>query len=241
MPAHPASLPAMLAMHSDFSSPGSPPSTISGGSISYTGLTPWFGFGSANGYHPPATQEYPAIGSFTYNVPSWANYLDVAILGGGGGGRAGDPFGGNGEGGHGGGWATATLTRGAELATSATTAVVTVGGGGAGGTFNPASNPGSNGGASSISCAAEGGGTTNVIGAAGLGGTLISPSRDLTGQSPGNVTYNGITYYGGGAQTVASSPGNAPGGGGSGGSSWNAGTPAGSGAGGVVWITARQS
>jgi hypothetical protein len=102
--------------------------------------------------------------------------------------------------------------------------VIALGPGGGGGAGFP--NPGSAGTSTTVTV-----GTTTVTAAAGTGG----PSGNTTftgavGASPGNETYNSVTYYGGGQSsygygivTVGSSPGGGGAGGGTGGSYGNGG------------------
>jgi hypothetical protein len=242
MPVNTAMLPAALAAYSG-TSPGEP--NIEYGNYSWDTGVPWFGLGIGTvGSHSAVLREFNDPGFVVDNVPEWVNYIDFIIVPGAGGGRSGDIIGGNGQGGQTSGWVAGTLTRGAEFDTDATQIGVTVGSGGAGGLYNspvPGSNPGSNGTYSAVQINKPGGGQNVYTATGGLGGTLISGLRDVTGQSPGNVSYADHVFYGGAAQTVAGYGGNFPGGGGAGGSNvFGAKVNGGDGANGIAWLNYRQ-
>jgi len=173
----------------------------------------------------PTLSIYDVVGTFTYNIPWWANYLDLIALGGGGGGKGLGLVGVWGNGGRAGGWGLVTLQRGNQIPWTTTTLSVTVGGGGSGG-----SSSGGNGG--------DGGGSSVVgyVGGAGGAGSTTT-GLDANGNSPGNQTWNGVQYNGGGS-VGALTNGDPPGGGGGGSTvTLTAGRP---GARGQVWIRAYQ-
>jgi hypothetical protein len=199
---------------------------------------PWFGLGLGDvGYHTPVLVEYPTAGTYTYTVPSWAKYVDVIALGGGGGGHAGYFTIGNGGGGHSGVWKTQTLQRGVDFGAAVTSMTVTVGAGGAGGNVTGVTaHSGAAGANTTIAFTDPSSATTTVTATGGLGGTDISPGNATGGDSPGNTTYIGRTFYGGpGSGTTGNSPGGGGAGGNSGSSQWGA-----DGAAGVCWLNARQ-
>ncbi|AXH46863.1 minor tail protein [Mycobacterium phage Aminay] len=222
---------------------------IAASSLTYTGDTAWFGIGIAAGdvpppYQAPRTTEISTTGAYTYTIPSWANYIDVILLGGGAGGHGGN--GGNGQGGDGGlggNWVTETLVRGVDFPTNTTQLTGYVGAGGAGGPKEQAGDPGGTTSRLPIS-----GGKTGVAAGGGLsGGGYASTQAQNWGMTPGNQTYGGTTYIGGATVLDASAqngaPGNAPGGGGAGGAGgiYTVAWAGGAGARGGAWFVARQS
>jgi hypothetical protein len=120
---------------------------------------PWFGLGGSTVpvTIAPQTTLFNTAGEFTYDVPEFAKFLDVIVLGGGSSG-------------------TSLSTEGAVGGNSTATV-----------------------------------GSTTLTGAGGAGGIEGSPN----GASPGNVTFDGVTYFGGTAVGPGSN-GSAPGGGGGG-------------------------
>lgn len=63
----------------------SSPATIN--DVTYSPHVPWFAIGGAAGaaQTAPQTMKYATVGTYTYNVPGFANHVDVVALGGGGG------------------------------------------------------------------------------------------------------------------------------------------------------------
>lgn len=176
--------------------------------------------------HSPSTTTFstPQSGT-TLPIPSWCNTVEVVCLGGGGGGRQGGTWGVSGEGGDNGAYDTATWTRGTDF-TGTPNITITVAAAATGG-----SGTGDNGG----NCTAAITGHT-VTGTGGEGGDALNAvGSDKNGQSPGNQTYGGVVYVGGGTQSSYGGNGAAPGGGGAGGNfvSFQGG---GDGAVGAVWI-----
>lgn len=243
-PSHPTVIPAQPAA---VITSGGSPASIPFASVTYAGDLAWFGSGIITGDTPPdyfaprTTQIGDGnSGTYTYDIPTWANYIDVVLVGAGGGGRGGDPgFGRSGDGGFAGSWQGETLVRGTDFPTGATTLSFVVGDGGPGGYYSAGGdgNPTIRAGIPS--------GKSSLVAAGGAGGTTYNGTR---GRSPGNFTFNGITYTGGGTAYTAGGGGNgyggsAPGGGGGGGSGGTYGIAwaGGGGARGSAWATARQS
>lgn len=166
------------------------------------------------------TTTYTTVGSGTYTIPAWCSFVDIICIGGGqGGGNA--TGAGTGWGGLAGSWNGGTFSRSTNWAT--TTLSYTVGGGGLGGTVDNDTKAGDAGGNSS-------GGSVTANGASSTG-----RNTSATGASPGNYTFNSVTYTGGAA--VNNAAGNPPGGGGYGGTFGGNGF---NGARGQVWFVARQ-
>ena len=233
--------------------PAKPAATLGSGthdgqafaSLTYTGNTPWFGIGIAEGDVPPAyfaprTTTYDTVGTFVYDVPPWANFVDDVLCSAGGGAHGG--YGGvpiTGEGGKAGVWATETLVRGVDFP-DVPNATITfdVPAGGAGG---PKEEDGADGGFARRR--AISGGKAQLVALGGDGGD--SYDSPVTGGSPGNITYADKNYIGGtgGAHGAPGKNGTAPGGGGGGGDGgfYTIAAPGGTGARGQVWATARQS
>ena len=237
LPNHPGVYPRRLSAVRN-SGTSAPPSTIATGSVSYATNVPFMEFGISAGDvdipHTPQQLLFNSAGSSSIPIPSWANFVERIVLGGGGGGRRGGGFGLTGEGGDNGAWAASTLVRGTDF-TGVTSISITVGAGGFGGSSS-AGESGGNGGTSSASI------TGHILTAAGgVGGNDLNfGGTNKNGQSPGNITYEGVPYVGGGTQSTFGASGAAPGGGGAGGSDsgYQAG---GAGAVGAVWIRFRQS
>lgn len=203
--------------------------TTPGGSVTANGVFTYYNSYSA------VTASYTAAGSGSYTIPSWANFVDVIVLGGGQGGGRGYGVGNPGVGGAAGVWAAATLTRGTSISWATTTLSYTVGSGGAGGTVQTLNlNYGANGGSSSAS----------TVTAAGGSGGQAGLAKVYYGDGPGNYTFNSVTYTGGADNTLEINPfgyeGYAPGGGGQGGAGGFPGTVGGNGAAGAVYFRAYQ-
>ena len=178
--------------------------------------------------YAPQTTSFTTVGSATYTVPAWCNFVDVIVLGGGQGGGAGT-VGLTGSGGNAGSWNSALLSRGTSNLPWETTSIsVTVGAGGIKGAQFTYDTPGGAGGASSIS--------TGTFSLSGSGGPA-SNRGNVIGANAGNTTVNTVTYTGGdgGGQGSAGSP---PGGGGGGGAIFNG--VGGDGGRGQVWFRAHQ-
>lgn len=213
-----------------------PPSTLT---PSYGSNVPFIEFGVTASTtvlpHSPEIRQFSAPGSTSYPIPSWANFVDRVVLGGGGGGHQGATLGIGGAGGGAGTWASDTLTRGTDFtgSVSLTTVVGAPGAAGVGGN-------GGNGGTSSSDITS----THTISSTGGVGSTSIDLIGTAhTGASPGNYTFPGggpaWTISGGAAQNTYGADGNPSGGAGAGGN-WISIQPGGAGAPGTVYYRFRQ-
>lgn len=184
--------------------------TTPGGSVTGSNVFTYY-----NSYSP-STTNYTAAGSFTFTIPAWCNKIDIIGIGAGFSGANGSLFV-TGPGGEAGSWATTTLTRGSSIPWSTTTLSGQVGQS-TSGSIDAAKNPSKVG---------------NFLTAAG-GDALVST---LNGGSPGNTTFNGVTYVGGIGGTPNTAV-TAPGAGGRGGAIFNG--PGENGANGAVWFRCYQ-
>ncbi|WP_344784077.1 hypothetical protein [Gordonia caeni] len=191
-------------------------------------------------WQEPILHSLTAVGSHTISIPPWARYIDMICLGGGGGGSTGNQINQEGYGGGGATWMTDTLDRG-EGRNTWTVVNATVGAGG--GTQ-------ANGQASSVNVP----GVVTISSSGGIGrsdnGSFLGDARNGQAVQGGNgtvagqyqnLTYQGVTYIGGGPSTgdTANVPGS--GGRGGGGTTWpltpGTGRPGGRG---QVWIRFRS-
>ncbi|QGJ87735.1 hypothetical protein SEA_BIANCATRI92_8 [Mycobacterium phage BiancaTri92] len=178
------------------------------------------------------TQQFNTAGDYAFNIPFNCRFLDVIVLGGGGAGQASAAFLNYGQPGAPGSWAGVTLKRGVDIPWGVLQITGTVGAGGAAWTIYGAI-PGGPGGASTATF--TGGGT--LQGNGGAGGVGWATAAGSRGPGPGNFTWNGKLYVGGGlADQGAVKNGLPPGGAGSG--NYPGGGGAGNGAPGSVWIRA---
>lgn len=195
----------------------------------YDSAVPWISLagGAGRAQHLPETVEFETAGSGqTYNVPSWVidgDYIDVVPCGAGAGGSyAGlTPIGGPSAAGYKGGgpgqWNPQRLRYGDayDIPTGTTTFTVNVGAGGAPGLYTGETHVkahGSNGGSTTVVIPGHPTITANGGSADGASGT---PGYSYTGDSPGNVSHQGVTYFGGtAAATNVGEAGHLPGGGG---------------------------
>ncbi|WP_366652851.1 glycine-rich domain-containing protein, partial [Mycobacterium asiaticum] len=246
------------------------PASIS--SPTYDAAVPWLALAGAAGraQHAPETVEFETAGTFTYNLPSWieeGDYVVVVPCGAGAGGsyqgivntNDAAPY----KGGGAGQWNPILLRYGDDydIPTGTTSFTVTVGAGGSGAVqTHPSHTPGygTDGGDTTVAIAgyptitADGGvqnGATVQTGT--VGGLGIVPTY-LKGDSPGNIVFEGVTYFGGDRSSSAfggaANPGNGPGGGGGVGASQHDGSlpkfnwdqDGGAGAPGACYITAIQ-
>ncbi|QCG76887.1 hypothetical protein SEA_XIANYUE_32 [Mycobacterium phage XianYue] len=175
-------------------------------------------------------------GAYTYQIPPWANFIDVILLGAGGGGQGMGSLSTWGKGGAAGSWVVVTLRRGVHIPLTTTTITGSIGAGGArgAGTFLPV--VGGNGSAGGNTTATATGMTAlTALGGAGGSGGAIDPFT-AAGKSPGDQTLNGRLYQGGAGSSGAANP---PGAGGGGAlislQNGNAGAP------GAAWFFAYQS
>ncbi|MDT5095725.1 MAG: hypothetical protein QOH60_5088 [Mycobacterium sp.] len=170
------------------------------------------------------------VGTTTYTIPPWCNYVDLFLIGGGGGASSNN-------GGLAGAFKTTSLWRGpgdpphgenvVPLPPTTTLITMTVGAGGAGGTVT---NQPTNGGDTTATADGISDQTAEGGGAAG------SSSLTGVGPQPSEQTLGPTTETAGSDQTNAGQPGNEPGGGGAGGGFF----AGGSGADGIAWVVARQ-
>jgi hypothetical protein len=240
-PAHPSVVPAKPA-----ATTSGTPGNVAFGSIVYSGNTPWYGIGIVEGdtpppFNAPRTFQFTTAGANTFNIPAWANFIDVISLGGGGGGGSSNAAA-TGQGGAGGAWNTTTLTRGVQFKSDLTTMTATVGAGGnGGGAVVFSGNNGTSGAASTLAYLNPSSSTVTFTAAGGgWGGQAVDNNGaipgGISGKSPGNTTYLGTEYYGG-ASASAGNSANGPGGGGPGGQAFKGGRD---GAKGTIILVARQ-
>ncbi|ACH62114.1 hypothetical protein MYRNA_113 [Mycobacterium phage Myrna] len=174
-------------------------------------------------------------GPYTFDPESNWNYLDYIICGSGGGGHGGN--GGNGQDGYGGRagtWLTGTLTKGTHIHAVPQISGV-LGDGGAG---SPSKEKaGYDGEATTFTYLDPAGVRQTITVPGGLKGPGYGTN---TGLSPGNQTYNGVTYEGG-ATAGEEVLGKAPGGGGGGGHGglWTDGGPGKKGGRAQIWFRVR--
>ena len=189
--------------------------------------------------HEPVEVSYTTPGTYTYVIPVWCRYLDIAAVGSGRGGN-GNTSAIAGAGGAGGQWDWTTITRGVSLFTWATrelTVVVPEGGLGGNGNLIGVGAPGYPGSPARVVLPVY---EIDIISAPG--GTQ-ERSGNQSGGSPGNLTVPGWRTFVGGAESTSGNgtPGNPPGGGGRGGNgSYFSINRGGQGAAGAVYIRARQ-
>ncbi|UOW93090.1 minor tail protein [Mycobacterium phage NoShow] len=224
-----------------------PSGTLAWGNVTWAGDTPWGAFAILEGdaappYYAPRQTIYSTVGTHVYNIPTWANFVDVVLLGPGGGGKGGN--GGDTRPGYGGGagqWVTETLVRGVDFPVNATQIIIDVTAGGQGGAKEQ------NGKTSTpVIRRAITGGKAAIQAAAGLGATAYGSGTDpmSTGREPGDINYQGFPYVGGDGGTGGRPGGNGgPGAGGGGGYGgiYTVAYAGGDGGGGRAVVTARQS
>lgn len=165
----------------------------------------------------PFTIRFTAPGTYEYQIPEWAEAVDVVLLGGGGGGDNGGLS--LGDGGLPGAWHSVTLERGVGIPWTTTTITGVIGAGG----FE----------ASGSATTATATGMTAISAAGGAG----AASGDFTGQGVTELMFNGERYQGGADQTIPGRQGNPSGGGGAGGWFFGNGGP---GARGQAWFRAYR-
>ncbi|QJD50428.1 minor tail protein [Mycobacterium phage Chris] len=241
VPLHPTAAPRRLGASRNPVTGGRAPSAgiIPAANVVYTGGLPYVSLGISNvpaGYEPPSTAEYEEAGTYTYDVPEWAQYLDIVLIGGGSAGGSSFAFT-SGQGGWYGTWASKTLQRGVDFPANARQVTVVVA---AGGTIT--GGAGNAGGTSAVTWLDVNGVQQQLVGEggpwSGQGPTHNggNPNGHSYGQGAPNYQFRGKTYFGGNDANTA--PGSRPGGGGSGGPPYLQGANGGTG---CVWVTARQS
>lgn len=213
------------------------PASISGGAVGYVSQFAWFSLeeteipGDTEG---DIVRTFSDPGTYAFDFSLRHNFIDGVLLGGGGGGESSQVA----RGGYGGGagqWETFTLERGVHFPADVTRIYVTVGAGGPGNViWYVQGNPGS---PTYVVYPDMGHQSTKIQAAGGVGGGRPGHTNfTATGLSPGSIIFRGDTYAGG-AEALASAPGNAPGGGGGGSIYATVGPPGGDGR---AWITARE-
>lgn len=232
-PAHPtAKLPALAGSISGTTKPGT--GAVAFSSITFSNSpTPYVAFEISN----PPTATYPdRLTAFTSSgsvvIGSWVTDVDLVALGSGGGGQGELGFT-VGNGGLAGTWGVKTLIVGTDIV-AGSTITITVGAGGSGGGYY---NPGIAGQSTIFSWTTPSSTTQTFTAIGGAGGGTVQNFG--VGASPGNETFDGRTYSGGGT-TLGGSPttGSIPGGGGGGGQAFQFG---GKGARGQAWTVERQT
>lgn len=222
--------------------------TIALGSLTWAGHIPLVTVSIVEGdvappFYAPRVTEFSTPGEAqVYQIPTWAEFVDVVVLGAGGGGHGGN--GANtaaGRGGAAGVWAVETLVRGVDFPANAAQIVLDIG---AGGRYGDREQNGGNGGASGRRAIADG--KAALVAAGGAGAIYyVDGSNNSSGGSPGNVTHAGRTYAGGqgGAGGRPGQGGGDPGAGGGGGFGgiYGVGFAGAGGARGGGWVTARVS
>jgi hypothetical protein len=202
--------------------------------VSVTGDLAGRGSLSATGSFPendPATQDYTAAGTYTYEIPYWCTAIDLILLGAGGGGTYGGIN--NGVGGGAGSWKTATLERGSDIPWATTTINITVGQGGTPGAVTGAQAEA--GGDTTATWDSSSGPMTDTASGGGAGASSSGQIGDAP--NPGSQSIGDATLTAGTAQPAAGAPGNPPGGGGAGSDVISEG---GTGANGAAVLVARQ-
>lgn len=190
-----------------------------------------FGVSAGDVVLPHSPELVQLNASDTYPIPDWANFVDRIAVGGGGAGHVGGTWGISGQGGLAGTWTADTRSKASGHFTTGQSVTVTVPAAAAGGSGN-----GANGG--NVTAALNG---NTLTATGGAGSTSYSAGgAGMQGVSPGNYTYDGITYAGGVTQSTFGANGSPPGGGGAGGNyiSFQHG---GDGAKGAVWLRFRQT
>jgi hypothetical protein len=219
---------------------------MAAGAVPYGGDVPWVAFGIVTGdvappFFNPRTTEFATPGAGqVYDIPTWANYLDIVLIGGGGGGRGGN--GGNtiaGQGGFAGQWRTETLVRGVDFPANASQVILDIGTGGNAGGKEQAGQAGT----VTVRRAIVGG--KAVLTAPAGNGGQVEDNNLSAGGSPGDITFGGKPYVGG-IGGVGGRPGSnasAPGAGGGGGYGgiYTVGYAGGNGGRGGGWVTARAT
>jgi hypothetical protein len=212
--------------------------TFAQGSIPYVGLET---SSPPPPVYPDKQKAFVTPGVMTQKLETWVTTVDLVSLGQGGGGQ-GETGGTVGRGGSPGQWATRTLVVGTDIVAGGTLTITIQADPSSSGVNAPASGgayfaDGHAGAATVISWVDPGGTARSLSGAGGAGGGLANGSNLTTyGQSPGNITFNGYAYTGGGAALVPED-GLAPGGSGPGGQPFQYGF---NGARGQAWTVQHQ-
>ncbi|AXH48808.1 minor tail protein [Mycobacterium phage Steamy] len=221
------------------------------GAINYSGDIPVAALGIVAGdvappYQAPRKYTFDTPGQTLFDIPDWANKIDVVMCSAGSGGVGGN--GGTGESGasgYAGVWKAETLTRGVDFPTNATQLALNVGAGGASTGYKESRGAA---GGDTVRGAISGGKAALVAPGAPVQDLPYPYGFGLPGYGSGDFVYNGETYRGSvgvglSADGANGAPGQTPGGGGGGGRGGIFGIAwaAGSGGNGAVYLTARQS
>ena len=184
----------------------------------------------------PVVAEFTTVGETTYSVPYWWKYMDIILVGGGASGQTGSGANSSrGDGGKASAWVTGTVTRGVDVPEMASYFSVTVGSGGAQAPDSDKAGP--NPGTFSRVRYYDNGMFELLISQGGSG--TISGQN---GQSPGNVSYQGVNKTGGTAGSGNGGAATVPGASGAGGNGgiFGSRTRGGAGAAGMVVLQFRQ-
>ncbi|MDD7812631.1 hypothetical protein PP713_08690 [Mycobacterium sp. CSUR Q5927] len=221
--------------------PGGTAATIPLSSISFTGgvnrAYPYVALESSTP-PPPTYPDRPSsfTSSKTVQIASYlksGDKVDLIGVGAGGDGQ-GNTGATNGRGASPGVWGTRTLTVGTDIPVGGSITVTVA----KKGVQTPYFADGADGADTIFTWKTPDNVTQTLTCAGGLGGGLHNGSNTTQfGIGPGNKSYNGVTYKGGGTQTIPAD-GIAPGGGGAGASTFQYGWP---GARGQAWIVERQA
>jgi hypothetical protein len=188
------------------------------------------------------TQRFSFPGSFSFEIPTWAERLDIVAVGGGGGGESGGSLV-TGSGGSAATWAYKTVIRGVDIPYATRYVVGTVGAGGAGGAgyqvgfgvvdlFTSDGYGGENG-KPGVSSTVVASGMTTLTATGGAAG-IAQPT--VSGAGLADLSFNGKIYPGAQIEYGPGNNGNHPAGGGAGG--WPGFGKGGAGGDGQVWIRA---
>jgi hypothetical protein len=218
------------------------PATIAAGAVAYSANQPWHSatvLAVPPGWQPPTTTTFLAgHGTYTYNIPTWAQVagakLDLIAVGSGRGGQGEYGTGFSAQGGNPGVFATFRAIYGTDIPGGTTQLTVVIPPGGAGTTSF--FSEGGNGASATIAIA--GGGATLLTAAGGTADAgTIGTGPGPVGTSGNNETFHGYTAFGG-TNVGSNAAGSPPGGGGGGCFPYT--TNSGHGADGGAWITASQ-
>lgn len=189
------------------------------------------GTGTANFKADPGAPwaiNWTSVTTYTFTIPVWTSYIDVVLLGGGASGQTGSgAVGTAGKGGTAGQWYAVRLTRGVDIPWTLITFTVTVGAGGAQAANSDLASPNAGGNSSAV---------INGVTYTATGGQTTTSTQN--GASPGNYTFQGITYTGGTGGTGNAGAPTAPGAAGAGGNGgiFGSRTRGAAGAAGAAWL-----
>lgn len=216
------------------------PTTIAAGTVAYSANQPWHSATVVTlppGWQPPTTALFTGHGTYTYDIPTWAQIagakLDLIAVGAGRGGQGeyGTAF--PAQGGNPGVFATFRAIYGTDIPGGTTQLTIVVGTGGAQATAF--FSEGSNGTPTTIAIA---GGATLLTAAGGTANAgTVGTGPGPVGTSGNNEAFHGYTAFGG-TSVGANQVGSPPGGGGGGAVPFS--TMSGAGADGGAWVTASQ-